>query len=103
MRAKWLTAVTILGVFLVSQTGRTQTPAPQNAQAAGASAGASASVKQYCVGCHSAALKTGGIVRDPTAIDHPASNAETWEKAIRQLRGKSMPPVPMPRPEDQKG
>ena len=68
----------------------------QNAQAASAAA---ATVKQYCVGCHSAALKTGGVVLDPATIDQPANNAETWERAIKQLRAKSMPPVPMPRPD----
>ena len=58
-------------------------------------------VRQYCVGCHSAALKTGGVVLDPAALNRATlvNNAETWERAIRQLRAKSMPPVPMPRPD----
>jgi mono/diheme cytochrome c family protein len=89
--AKWLTGGTILGLLLLVPTGRTQTPSPQQ--------DAQATVKQYCIGCHSAALKTGGIVLDPAAVNQPANNAETWERAIRQLRAKSMPPVPMPRPD----
>jgi len=93
-RAKWLTVGTFVGLFLLNNVARTQTPAPQpNAQAA------SATIKQYCVGCHSAALKTGGVVLDPAAMNQVANNAETWERAIRQLRAKSMPPVPMPRPD----
>ncbi|MCU1340160.1 MAG: hypothetical protein JWO19_5741 [Bryobacterales bacterium] len=60
-------------------------------------------MRQYCVGCHSAALKTGGVVLDPAALNQPAdslvNNAETWERAIRQLRARSMPPVPLPRPD----
>jgi mono/diheme cytochrome c family protein len=98
LSAKWLTAGTILGMLLLSSTGRTQTPPPQQ-NAPVASAAAAATIKQYCVGCHSAALKTGGVVLDPAAIDQPANNAETWERAIKQLRAKSMPPVPMPRPD----
>jgi mono/diheme cytochrome c family protein len=89
--AKWLAAGTILGAFLFSSSGRTQTPAP--------SATPAAIVRQYCVGCHSAALKTGGIVLDPATLSQVPDNAETWERAIRQLRAKSMPPVPMPRPD----
>ena len=85
-------------MLLLGTTGQTQTPTPQqNAQAA--SAAASATIKQYCVGCHSAALKTGGVVLDPNSLNQVANNAETWERAIRQLRAKSMPPVPMPRPD----
>ena len=99
LSAKWLTASTILGMLLLSNIGRTQTPpSQQNAQVA-SSAAASGMVKQYCVGCHSAALKTGGVVLDPATLDQPANNAETWERAIKQLRAKSMPPVPMPRPD----
>ena len=95
---KWLTASGILGVLLLSTAGQTQTPTPQqNTQAA--SAAASATIKQYCVGCHSAALKTGGVVLDPASLNQVANNAETWERAIKQLRAKSMPPVPMPRPD----
>ena len=36
---------------------------------------------------------------DPAALAQPANDAETWERAIKQLRAKSMPPVPMPRPD----
>jgi mono/diheme cytochrome c family protein len=99
--SKWLMAGTVLGTLLLTTSGHTQSPSPQqNAQAA--SAAASATVKQYCVGCHSAALKTGGVVLDPAALTQPGqlvSNAETWERAIKQLRARSMPPVPMPRPD----
>ena len=59
--AKWLTGGAIVATLLTS-TGRTQTTQPSTTPAASA---ASATVKQYCVGCHSAALKTGGIVLDP--------------------------------------
>jgi mono/diheme cytochrome c family protein len=89
--AKWLAAGTISGAFLLSSIARTQTPAPSAAPAA--------VVRQYCVGCHSAALKTGGIVLDPATLSQVSSNAETWERAIRQLRARSMPPVPLPRPD----
>jgi len=84
----------VLGAFFFAKSGRTQTPPPQPASAA-----ASAAIKQYCVGCHSAALKTGGVVLDPATLTQVSSNAETWERAIKQLRAKSMPPVPMPRPD----
>ncbi len=78
----------------MATSGRTQTPPPPAPSAA-----ASSTIKQYCIGCHSAALKTGGVVLDPNSLDKVSNNAETWERAIKQLRAKSMPPVPMPRPD----
>lgn len=100
MGSKWLAAAATGSVLLLSPAAQTQTPAPrQNKPAASASAAASATVKQYCIGCHSAALKTGGVFLDPATLTQVSSNAETWERAIRQLRAKSMPPVPMPRPD----
>jgi mono/diheme cytochrome c family protein len=93
-------AGTVLGTFFLATSGRTQTPpTPTPSAAASASAAASGVVKQYCIGCHSAALKTGGVVLDPATLDKVSNNAETWERAIKQLRAKSMPPVPMPRPD----
>jgi mono/diheme cytochrome c family protein len=60
-------------------------------------------LRKYCVTCHSSALKTAGVVIEPAALSQPAglagSNAEIWERAVRQLRAKTMPPVGMPRPD----
>src|ERR1044071_9207656 len=54
-------------------------------------------VNQYCVGCHNEKLKTAGLALDPSHVaDHPAD----WEKAVRKLRARYMPPVGLPRPDD---
>jgi mono/diheme cytochrome c family protein len=63
-----------------------------------ARASARAALGKYCVACHNATLKTGGIVIDPSNLD-PSGNAALWERVIRQLRAKSMPPVGIPRPD----
>src|SRR4030095_4707602 len=46
----------------------------------------------YCIGCHSATAKAGGIAFAGMSLDDIGSNAETWEKAVRKLRGRLMPP-----------
>src|SRR4051812_760377 len=56
-------------------------------------------VDRYCVSCHSARVKTAGIVlegMDAAAIEH---NSAVWEKAVRKLRSGAMPPQGLPRPE----
>ncbi|HZO57223.1 MAG TPA: DUF1592 domain-containing protein [Bryobacteraceae bacterium] len=57
-------------------------------------------VKRYCAACHNATLKSGGLSLDgldpATAGQHP----QVWEKVVRRLRGRTMPPVGLPRPDE---
>jgi hypothetical protein len=53
-----------------------------------------AMLNTYCVTCHNARLKTGGLALDGEAWD----NAQVWEKALRKLRGNQMPPPGSPQP-----
>jgi len=56
-------------------------------------------VNQFCLACHSATGKAGGLVLqglDPTrASAHP----DVWEKVIRKIRSGEMPPPGGPRPD----
>jgi hypothetical protein len=70
------------------------------AQAQPAPATASAAVlKQYCVTCHNERLKSGGLVIDPAAAANVSVSADHWEKVVRKLRTRSMPPPGAPRPD----
>jgi hypothetical protein len=55
-------------------------------------------VGTYCTGCHSAKLKTGGLVLEGLSLDDIGKNAAVWEKVIRKLHGGQMPPQGMPKP-----
>jgi len=72
-----------------------QTPAAPNTLAGDPHG---AMLNTYCVGCHNTRLKTGGVAFDAIDIKHPAANAEIWEKALRKLRGRLMPPPGSPQP-----
>ncbi len=55
-------------------------------------------VQQYCLTCHSARVKSGGLVLeglDPSVV---AGQADVWEKVVRKLRTGMMPPDGAPRP-----
>ena len=58
-----------------------------------------AALDQYCVTCHNARLKSGGLVLDTSVLDRVAANAETWEKVVRKLRTGVMPPQGARRPD----
>src|ERR1700760_424454 len=61
---------------------------------------ASAIAAKYCATCHSAKLHTANLVLDPAAVAQPETDAENWERVIRKLRARSMPPPGAPRPAD---
>jgi mono/diheme cytochrome c family protein len=65
-----------------------------NAQQAGAT------VAKYCATCHSPKLHTADFVLDPSAVAQPETDADHWERVIRKLRARSMPPSGAPRPAD---
>ena len=55
---------------------------------------------RYCVTCHSERLKTGGLVLDSAGLEQVGRDAAIWEKVVRKLRTRSMPPSGQPRPTD---
>jgi len=58
-------------------------------------------IEQYCVGCHNSKVKAGGRAFDVMSPDNIVHDAETWEAAIRKLRGGLMPPAGAKRPDKQ--
>jgi mono/diheme cytochrome c family protein len=54
---------------------------------------------KYCVGCHNARLKTGGLALDELDLSRLADHAEVGEKVALKLRAGLMPPPNAPRPD----
>jgi hypothetical protein len=57
-------------------------------------------IGRYCMSCHNDRLKTGGLSLDTAASSEVAQNPEVWEKVLRKVRARQMPPVGLPRPDD---
>ena len=94
-----------LGIGLIAAVAAMgQRPAAQPAQKpavpAADAAPRQALIDQYCVMCHSDALKTAGVVLEGLHIDHVGDNTATWERVLRKFGSGQMPPPGMPRPED---
>ncbi|HET9215784.1 MAG TPA: DUF1587 domain-containing protein, partial [Terriglobia bacterium] len=93
----------LLAVVTVS-TAVPQTPpaapvAGQISATANASEQARKIVTTYCATCHSTQAKMGGLVLDSLSLDAVTKDAATWEKAVRKLRGRLMPPPGSKQPE----
>src|SRR5688572_30349486 len=67
----------------------------------GAAAGLSqqALLTTYCYTCHNTKAKMGGLALQGLDIQAAGTDAEIWEKAVRKLRGRLMPPPGSPQPE----
>jgi mono/diheme cytochrome c family protein len=97
--------IAVAGVALVVSLTRVST-APQTAQAAPSAAAAQpsadaqlATVKQYCVTCHNDRAKTGGVSFEGMTAESIGQHADVFEKAVRKLRGRVMPPPGSRQPE----
>jgi mono/diheme cytochrome c family protein len=49
-------------------------------------------VQQYCVGCHNDRAKTAGVSFEGLTPEGIGQHADVFEKAVRKLRGRVMPP-----------
>jgi cytochrome c551/c552 len=57
-------------------------------------------INRYCVSCHNDRLKRGGLALDTVAAHEVADNPDVWEKVLRKIRARQMPPIGMPRPDE---
>jgi hypothetical protein len=90
----------LLAALALPLADRAATPASSAAaQASPADATPWAPLQQRCVKCHNAEDWAGGVAFDTMDIGNFAGDAEIWEKAIRKLRGRLMPPPGQPQPD----
>ncbi|MEO8592609.1 MAG: DUF1592 domain-containing protein [Candidatus Solibacter sp.] len=78
-------------VLFLTSTCWAQTAAPVSAKAV---------VDRYCAGCHSDRAKAGGLSLQNASPENAAAAPEVWEKVVRKLRVRYMPPAGLPRPDE---
>ena len=59
-----------------------------------------APVARFCTGCHNAKTKTAGLALDTITGEDVTAHPAEWEKVARRLRGRTMPPAGLPRPDE---
>ena len=94
--------VALGGGILAFGGGPQSSPGISDKPAAGSSAPANPAesvLSRYCLTCHNEKLKTGGLALSPADFRDIPSQAEKWEKVIRKLRTKTMPPTGLPKPD----
>jgi len=58
-------------------------------------------VSNYCLTCHDDAAREAGLSLETIVKDDVAKHADVWEKVVRKLRTRQMPPAGDPRPDEQ--
>src|SRR6476646_10227887 len=71
------------------------------AQNTATSPAASEVVNTYCLSCHDGRAPAGRISLEQLDATEPSGAADIWERVVRQLRARTMPPVAALRPDNQ--
>ena len=89
------------GLMLLFISGSSLGRVPlQNPVSSSGPVAAARAINQYCVACHNKNLRTAGVALDAFSIERAGENPEVWEKVVRKLRSRMMPPPGQPRPDE---
>ena len=90
--------------------------APAGAGGGADAASVAATLDRYCVTCHNqrvvdgrgaapsmlvSQLRAAGLALDALDAGHVAGDADAWERVVRKLQARTMPPAGRPRPDDE--
>ena len=103
MTVRWAIAAGI-GLLIVAASGEVglglARPPQQPTAAAETRDDLESVVTRYCLGCHNTRTTNGGVAFDTASLRNVAAHPELWEKALRRLRARAMPPASAPRPDE---
>ena len=106
-------AVLMAASGLVLAAASPAVSAPAIAEAEANAASVEATLDRYCVTCHNerivngrgtapsmlvSQLRTAGLALDALDPSHVGEDSDAWERVIRKLEARTMPPVGRPRP-----
>jgi hypothetical protein len=87
------------GLFGFRGPGQSAQPGPKT-EAQLDSAAVKQFVDQHCVSCHNRDDKRGGLALDAIGSEPVGKHAVAWEKVVRKVDARQMPPPGKPRPDE---
>ena len=101
MAERWLAGLTACCALLAASVAlRAGEPSPQAAIPSSTPSPERATLDRYCVSCHNSRARAGGLALDTADLARVGADPATWEKVVRKIRGRMMPPAGMPRPDE---
>jgi hypothetical protein len=93
-----------VAVLQAAGAGRQQAPAAGGAARSSVSGPQTESVRtlldQYCVACHNRRVKTADLALDELDVTRIGDSGEVWERVVRKLQTRAMPPPGVRRPDE---
>jgi cytochrome c553 len=93
-------SIWLITILLVSCCVSSVCQAQQQSGAAALKSPERTLVVRYCVECHNNEDKTAGLALDSVSAVDVSQNVEVWEKVVRKLRARQMPPLDAERPSE---
>jgi hypothetical protein len=87
-----------LGCFVGSTTGRPQALPSSSTTALEDHEAIGRFVNNFCVECHNSEDKAAGLALDTLSVEDLSRNPKAWEKVVRRLVARQMPPADAIRP-----
>ena len=91
-KATVVTAVAAVAFIASLARVSTAPQAPPPAAQPAVAQGQLATMQQYCVGCHNDRAKVAGVSFEGVTLESIGQHADVFEKAVRKMRGRVMPP-----------
>src|SRR5215472_3905494 len=96
--ASWLIGVAcVVGIVSAGSKVSSQPASP----AAQQPASQWSTIQLYCFGCHNEGVRAGNLFLDQLGAESVPEHPEIFEKVVRKLRGRQMPPPGMLQPSQQ--
>src|SRR5580704_667212 len=96
--ARWLIGVSCAVVIFSADSKVFSQPANQAAQHPESQW---STIGLYCFGCHNEEVRAGNLFLDQLGAESVPEHPEIFEKVVRKLRGRQMPPPGMDQPSQQ--
>src|SRR5215510_957671 len=96
--ARWLIGISCVAGIVSADSKVFSQPANQVAQHPESQW---STIQTYCFGCHNKYVRAGNLLLDELGAESVSKHPEIFEKVVRKLRGRQMPPPGIAQPSQQ--
>ena len=97
VRAPWVAAAPLLLILACKSIGAQPATVRPSAPPGSAVPGV---INKYCIECHDTEVKKGELDLESMSKEDVSQHPDAWERVVRKLRARQMPPIGKDRPEE---